>query len=128
MRQHLQYNAFMRQLVPDENYVSLCGIVRVYTPHNCNISGGNHNDSEYQYFGRCRTNWLPSDVSRGEEAETDYLAMLREAARCCKFVHLRVSPDSEAELIWLHINVGLRDRESKLKLLEALRANDNLTI
>ena len=51
----------------------------------------------------------------GEEAETDYLAKLREAARYCKFVDLKFI-------------VGLRDRESKLKLLEALRANDNFTV
>ena len=64
----------------------------------------------------------------GEEAETDCLARLREAARCCKFVDLKASPDPEAEMFRLHFIAGLRDSESKLKLLEALRANDNLTV
>ena len=64
----------------------------------------------------------------GEEAETDYLARLREAARYCKFVDLKASADPEAELIRLQFIAGLRDSESKLKLLEALRANDNLTV
>ena len=64
----------------------------------------------------------------GEEAETDYLASLREAARYCKFVDLKASPDPEAEMIRLQFIAGLRDSESKLKLLEALRANVNLFV
>ena len=64
----------------------------------------------------------------GEEAETDYLARLRDAARYCKFVDLKASPDPEAEPIRLQFIAGQRDSESKLKLLEALRANDNLTV
>ena len=33
------YNAIVRPFVRDKNYVILCGIVRDYAPHNCNISG-----------------------------------------------------------------------------------------
>ena len=36
-----------------------------------------------------------------EEAETDYLAKLREAARYCKFEDLKASRDPEAEVIRL---------------------------
>ena len=64
----------------------------------------------------------------GEDAETDYLVRLREAARYCKFVDLKAFPDPAAELIRLQFIAGLRDNESKLKFLEALRANDNLTV
>ena len=64
----------------------------------------------------------------GEEVETDYFARLREAARYCKFVDLEASLDSEAKMIRLQLIAGLRHSESKLKLLEALRANDNLTV
>ena len=64
----------------------------------------------------------------GEEAETDYLARLREAARYCKIVDLKASPDPEPEMIRLQFIAGLRDSESKLKLLEALRANNHLTV
>ena len=65
---------------------------------------------------------------RGEEAETEYLARFREAARYCNFVDLKASPDPAAEMIRLHFLAGLRDSEAKLKILEALRANDNLTV
>ena len=64
----------------------------------------------------------------GEEAETDYLARLRVIARYRKFVDLKTFPDSEAEMSLLQKIAGLRDNESKLKFLKALRANDNLTI
>ena len=64
----------------------------------------------------------------GEEAETDYLARLREDARYCKFVDVKASSEPEAEMIRLQFIAGLRDNESMLKLLEALRAIDNLTV
>ena len=68
-------------------------------------------------------------MSQGrEEAETDYLSRLREAARYCKLIDLEASLDPEAGIIRLHFIAGLRDSAAKLKLLEALRANDNLTV
>ena len=74
-----------------------------------------------------RTGFL--QMSQGADVgETDNLARLREAARYCKFVYLKASPDPEAEKILLQFIAGLRDSKSKLKLLEALRANDNLTV
>ena len=56
----------------------------------------------------------------GEEAETDYLARLREAARYCKFVDLKATLYPEAEMIRSQFIAGLRDNEAKLKLLEEL--------
>ena len=68
-------------------------------------------------------------MSQGrEEAETDYLARLREAAPYCKFIDLKSSLDPEAGVIRQQFIAGLRDSTAKLKLLEALRANDNLTV
>ena len=64
----------------------------------------------------------------GEEPETDYLARIREAARYCKFLDLKAPPDPEAEMIRIQFIAGLRDSESNLKLLEALKANNNLTL
>ena len=64
----------------------------------------------------------------GEEADTDYLPRLREAPRYCKFVDLKACPDSDSEMIRLQFINGKRDRESKLKLLETLRANENLIV
>ena len=63
----------------------------------------------------------------GEEAETDYLAKLIEAARNCKFVDFKAPLDPEAEKIGLQFLARQRDSEAKLKLIEALRANNNLT-
>ena len=64
-------------------------------------------------------------MSQGrEEAETDYLARLREPARYCKFVGLKASLDPEAQMIRIQF-IAL---SIKLKLLEALRTNDNLTL
>ena len=57
-----------------------------------------------------RTGFL--QMSQGEEeAETDYLARLREAARYCKFVDLKALPDPEAEMFRLQFIAGLRDRQ-----------------
>ena len=64
----------------------------------------------------------------GEEAEIDYLARIREAARYCKFVDLKASLDPEDEMTRLQLIAVLRDNDAKFKLLEALRANDNLTV
>ena len=50
----------------------------------------------------------------GEEAETEYIARLGEAARYCKFVDLKSSPDPEAKMIRLQFVTGLRDSEEKL--------------
>ena len=44
------------------------------------------------------------------------------------FGNLKDSPDPEAVMIRLQVIAGLRDSISKFKLLEALRANDNLTV
>ena len=74
-----------------------------------------------------RTGFLQMSQGR-EDTETDYLARLQEAARYFKFVDLKASPDPEAEMIRSQFIAGLRDNESKIKLLEALRANDNLTV
>ena len=64
----------------------------------------------------------------GEQAEVDYLAMLREAVRYCKVVDLKSSPDPEAEMMRLQFIAGLRYSETKLKLLEALIPNNNSTV
>ena len=64
----------------------------------------------------------------GEEAATNNLARLREAARHCKVLNLKATPAPEAELIRLQFIAGLRDSGSKLKSLEVLRVNNNLTI
>ena len=53
-----------------------------------------------------RTDFLQMSQG-GEEAETDYLARIREAARYCKFVDLKPSPDPEDEMIRLHFIAGL---------------------
>ena len=64
----------------------------------------------------------------GEEVETDYLTRLPEATRYCMFVDLKASPNPEAGKIRLQFIAGLRDNESEPKLLEALTANDNLSV
>ena len=64
----------------------------------------------------------------GKEAGTDYLVMLRKARGYCKFVDLKASPAPEAGMIPLQFIVGRRDSESKLKLLEVFRSNNNLTV
>ena len=65
---------------------------------------------------------------RGEEAETDYLVRLRNAAHYCKFADLKASLHPEAEMIRIQFIAGLRDSESNLKSLETFRANNNLTV
>ena len=70
-----------------------------------------------------RTSFLQMS-QEGEEAETDYLVRLGEAAQYCQFVDLKASPDAEAEFIRLQLIFG--DSESNIKLLEVIKANDNL--
>lgn len=74
-----------------------------------------------------RTMFL-STSQDSEESESDYLARLREAARYCKFEALKTSNEPEAELIRLRFIAGLKDKEEKLKLLDALRVNDRLSV
>ena len=64
----------------------------------------------------------------GEEADSEFLARLRGAARNCKFIDLNASTDPEAEMSQLQFIHGLRNKESKLKSFEAPRANENFTV
>ena len=48
--------------------------------------------------------------------------------RYCKFFGLEDSLDPEAEIIQIQFIAGLRSSGTKLKILEALRANHNLTV
>ena len=47
--------------------------------------------------------WLPSVVSVGKEAETDYLARLPEAVRYCTYISRNASSDPEAKRIRLEL-------------------------
>ena len=64
----------------------------------------------------------------GGEAEQDYLARMLGSERLCVIASgsQRFS-DPDAEMIRLHVIARLRDSKSRLKLLEALKANDNFT-
>ena len=66
-----------------------------------------------------------STAQGSDEPGTDFLALLREAARYCKFETLETPTDHEAELIRMRILAGLKDKEEKLKFLDALRFNEN---
>ena len=68
---------------------------------------------------------MPSDISMEELRETDNLDAYWK--RYCKVILLKAFPDPEAEIIRLQPIKGLRDSESKPKLHEALRANNNMT-
>ena len=104
---------------------------------NSLVAPRNHEDMKFIDIRKDLINYLKAQerrtgflqMSQGqEEAEIDYLARLREAAPYCVFVDLEASQDPEAEMIRLQFIAGLRDSESKLKLLEALRAKDSLTV
>ena len=69
-----------------------------------------------------------STAQGSDETESDFLAELREAARNCNFETLKTSAVSEAELIRHRSLAGLKDREEKLRRLDALRLNENLSV
>ena len=69
-----------------------------------------------------------STAQGSDETETNFPTRLREAARYCKFETLKTSADLEAELTRLRFLAGLIDQEEKLKLLDPLRLNENLTV
>ena len=62
-----------------------------------------------------------SIVQNRNEAASDFLARLREAARFCEFDQLKTNNDPEAYMIRLRFIAGLENSEHKMKVLEYLR-------
>ena len=66
-------------------------------------------------------------VQPKDESNSDYLASLREMAKHCEFGKLRTVADTEEYMVRLRFIAGLADVEDKMKVLEQLQLNENLT-
>ena len=73
-----------------------------------------------------RTNFLQMCQNNGE-AEVDFLARLNSVSINCKWDELKNNSPSD-ELIKLKFVSGLFNQELKIKLLEKLQLNSNITI
>ena len=62
------------------------------------------------------------------ESDDDFLARLREEARCCDFEKLKTVAIPEEELVKIKFFSGLRDPEAKLRLLDGMKAKPAMLV
>ena len=62
------------------------------------------------------------------ESDDDFLARLREEARYCDFEKLKTVTNPEEELVTIKFISGLRDPESKLRLLDGIKTKPTMSL
>ena len=62
------------------------------------------------------------------ESDDNFLASLREEARCCYFKKLKTVTNPEEELVKIKFILGLRDPEAKLELLDSIKTKPTMSL